>query len=276
MVRAGILALLVSVTAVATTSAQTAPWKFQWKKGQVLTFRAEHVTTVGETIKGHKVETQSKLKLVKRWQVTDVDDKGAATLQLSLAAMRNEQKRPNGEVLLFDSDQLEKSTPELREAMGKYLGQTLAVVRVDAIGRVIEVKQGSASRYESEPPFVVIFPLQAPQVGQAWNRPFQVILEPPLGTGEKHEAVQRYQCAKVEQGKATIRVSTQLKTQPENQLERIPLFQKQPEGEVVFDLENGRLLSVRLTIDKELKEHQGQDSSYQFHSVYTEESADGQ
>lgn len=274
MVRAGILAILVSVTAVATASAQTAPWKFQWQKGQVLTYRAEHITTVGETIKGTKVETQSKLKLVKRWQVAEVDDKGVATLELSLAALRNEQKRPNGEVLLFDSDNLDKSTPELREAMGKYVGQTLAVIRVDAIGRVLEVKQGAANRFESEPPFVVVFPLQTPQVGQAWTRPFQVILEPPLGTGEKHEALQRFQCAKVAEGKATIRVSTQLKTQPANQQERIPLLQKQPEGEVVFDLQNGRLLSVRLTIDKELKEHQGQDSSYQFQSVYTEESVE--
>lgn len=274
MVRSGIWTIVACLAVGATASAQTTPWKFHWKKGQVLTYRAEHLTTVGETIKGTKVQTQSKLNLVKRWQVVEVDDQGVATLQLSLAALRNEQKRPNGKVLLFDSEQPEKSAPELREAMGKYVGQTLAVIRVDPIGRVLEVKQGSASRFESEPPFVVVFPLQAPQVGQAWTRPFQVVLEPPLGTGEKHQAVQRYQCAKLEQGKATIRISTQLKTQPENQLERIPLLQKQPEGEVVFDLHNGRLLSVRLTIDKELKEHQGQDSSYQFQSVYTEESVE--
>ena len=39
-------------------------------------------------------------------------------------AMRNEQKRANGETLLFDSQDLDKSTPELREQMSKYIGQT--------------------------------------------------------------------------------------------------------------------------------------------------------
>lgn len=273
MVRAGILALLIGAAATATTSAQTSPFRFQWKKGP-LTYRSEHVTQVAETIGTNKVATQSTLNLLKRWHVMEVDDQGVASMQLSLAAMRNEQKRPNGDVLLFDSAQLDKSTPELREAMGKYVGQTLAVVRVDAIGRVVEVKQGAAHRYESEPPFVVIFPLQTPQVGQAWNRPFQVILEPPLGTGEKYDAVQRYHFTKIAQGLATIAISTQLKNQPEGP-ERVPLLQKQPEGEVVFDFNNGRLQSVRLTIAKEIKGHQGVDSTYQFSSVFTEELVEG-
>ena len=49
----------------------------------------------------------------------------------------------NGDTLLFDSQNLDKSTPELREQMKKYIGSTLAIVRVDGHGRVHEVKQGS-------------------------------------------------------------------------------------------------------------------------------------
>ena len=33
---------------------------------------------------------------------------------MSLTAMRNEQKRTNGETMLFDSQNLDKSAPELR------------------------------------------------------------------------------------------------------------------------------------------------------------------
>ena len=44
----------------------------------------------------------------------------------------------------------------------------------------------------------------------------------------------------------------------------------QPEGEVVFDTQNGRLSSASLKIEKELLGHQGEGSSYKFQSTYTE------
>jgi hypothetical protein len=54
-------------------------------------------------------------------------------------------------------------------------------------------------------------------------------------------------------------------------VEQIPLLQLQPEGEVVFDGKKGVLRNARMTIDKELKGHQGEGSSYRFQSVFTEE-----
>ena len=55
------------------------------------------------------------------------------------------------------------------------------------------------------------------------------------------------------------------------QADQEPLLQWQPEGEVVFDLQRGRLHSARLTINKELKNHQGEGSSYKFQSTYVEQ-----
>jgi hypothetical protein len=43
----------------------------------------------------------------------------------------------------------------------------------------------------------------------------------------------------------------------------------QPEGEMVFDVQAGRLQSAALRIDKELKGHDGEGSSYHFQSRYT-------
>jgi len=54
-------------------------------------------------------------------------------------------------------------------------------------------------------------------------------------------------------------------------LDRVPLLQLQPQGEIVFDLQAGRLRSATLRVDKELTGHQGEGSSYRFQSVYSEE-----
>ncbi len=270
MIRTMILALIVAALGLPTVAAQDAPWRFHWEKGQILTYRADHVTKVNEVVEGSKVETTAKLTLVKQWKVTDVDANGVATLHLSLAALRTEQTRPNGESLLFDSAKPETSTPELRQ-MSQHLGKTLAIVRMDGYGRTLEVKQGSAAKYEAEPPFVVILPNGVPKEGQAWLRNFHIVLEPPQGTGEKHAAQQRFTCKKVEGGKATVTLVTELKAPPENMQERLPLLQKETQGEAVFDIQSGRLQRVELKIDRTVQNHQGQGSSYHFVSNYAEE-----
>jgi hypothetical protein len=267
-------AVLIGMVWASHGSAQDAVWQFRWHKGQVLTYKAEHRTQVEETVEGSKVTSTSKLNVVKRWQVVDVDDKGSATLTLSLAAMRNEQTRPNGEVLLFDSAQPDKGTPDLREQMSKFVGSTLAVLRIDVQGRILEVKQGSSSRYEAEPPFVVVFPAVAAKEGLSWLRPYQVTLDPPYGTGEKLDATQRHQCTKVAAGRATIAVANQFKTLPESAKDQVPLVQKMSEGQVTFDLAAGRIVDVQLNIDRTLANHQGAGSTYHFQSWFTEQLID--
>jgi hypothetical protein len=188
--------------------------------------------------------------------------------------MRNEQTRPNGEVLLFDSRTPEKSTPELREQMAKYIGQPLAVLRVDALGRVLEVKQGVASRYEAEPPFAVTLPTSAVQAGQSWKRDYNITLDPPHGTGEKHAAQQQYLCSKIDGNLAVFSLSTGILKAPQTKAEQLPLLQKAPQGEVIFDLQRGRLQSARLVIDREIQGHQGEGSIYRFRSNYVEQIAE--
>ncbi len=268
-----LLAILLAQTLVSPALAQV-PWQFQWRKGQTLTYKIKHITSVVEVVETTKNGSNSTLDLVNRWQVTDLDDKGVATLSLTLVSMRNEQKRASGDTLLFDSNDLEKSTPELRDQMNKFIGQTVAVVRLDGYGRLVDVKQGTAATFEAEPPFVVVFPAAKAAAGQAWRRPYNLVLDPPYGTGEKFEAEQRLECKKIDAGKATIGIGTTFKTMPDNARDRLPMLQKEVNGEAVFDLTAGRLISARLNIDKTIEEHRGKGSSYQFKSQYSRELVD--
>jgi hypothetical protein len=269
--RASISAVLVGLAAVAAAHAQTGPLRFRWRQGQVLSYRTDHRTAVAEVVGGSKVATSSRTTLLKRWQVLAVDAQGVATLQMSLAAMRTEQTRPDGEVLLYDSADPDKSTPALREQMGKFLNQPLAVLRVDSAGRVIEVVKGPGGDFESDLPFVVTLPAGAVSAGQSWERPFKVVLAPPQGTGEEYQAVQKVVCTKADAASAVLAVTTAFKALPQSGLDQVPLLQKQADGEVVFDVQAGRLQSARLVIDKELHDHQGTGSNYRLQSTFTEQ-----
>jgi hypothetical protein len=267
------VAVCVGLVVAAAAPAQTAA-RFRWQPGQVLVYNVAQVTTASEVIQGNKSETSTKLNHSKRWEVLGVDDAGVATLQLSLTALRIETALPNGSVLLFDSAAPDKSNPDLREQLGRYVGQPLAVLRVDGLGKVLEVKEskhGPASRFESEPPFLFVLPEGGVKSGQNWERAYHVTLEPPHGTGEKYEAGQHYVCSGIAGAAVTVRLTTTMKKLPEALADQMPLLQVQPEGEVVFDTQAGRLQSARLAIDKELKGHQGEGSSYRFQSSYTEQ-----
>jgi hypothetical protein len=264
-------AVAIAVMWASVAPAQDANWQFRWQKGQVLTYLVEHKTRVEEVVEGAKSVSASTLNVTKRWRVVDVDPQGNATLEMSLAAMRNEQTRPSGDVLLFDSANPDKGTPELKSQMSKYVGTTLAVVRISPQGRVLEVKQGPAGRYDAEPPFAVVFPAGAVKEGQGWLRNYAVTLDPPHGTGEKFEAGQRIQCTKITGGKAFLAVANQFQSLPQSTKDQIPLIQKTAEGQVVFDLQAGRLVAVQLNIDRTLANHQGEGSSYHFQSWFTEQ-----
>jgi hypothetical protein len=247
--------------------------KFRWQPGQILSYRVEHITSASEMVGGQTSDSKTRLKLEKQWKVLEVDPVGVATLQLSLVALRLETVAGTGK-LLFDSADPSKSDPDLRSELQKYVGQPIALLRIDARGRVMEVKEckhGPASRWECELPFIVMLPDAGPRPGQTWERRYKITLEPPQGTGEKYDAVQKYDCKAAGAGTVSIRLTTILKSMPQNQLDRVPLLQLQPEGEVVFDLENGRLARAVLHIKKEMTGQQGEGSSYRFESSYTEE-----
>jgi hypothetical protein len=264
-------ALALGVACMWPAGVQAAGWGFHWKIGQSLTYRVEQTTSVAEVVEGKKAETKSKLNTTKKWQVLAVDEGGLATLQLTLTELRIETTSPAGEVILFDSNHQDKSDAQMREQMAKYLGQAVAVLRINEQGHVVEVKQckfGAPSRFESEPPFVLTFPEDG--VRAAWERSYKITLEPPQGTGEKFHAVQKYNCRKVEGSVATVALTTTLVSPPAAVAEQIPLLQSQPQGEILFDYQTGILQSAKLQVDKELKGHQGEGSTYRFQSSYTE------
>jgi hypothetical protein len=274
MIRMMLVTLLAQVVFTSPVSAQGRTWQFRWQQGQGLTYRVEHVTSALEVVGDNTSDTKTRLNLTKHWEVLAVDAAGVATLQLTLNYLRLETTTPKGGVLLFDSSSPDKSNPEMREQLARFVGQPLAVLRVDGQGKVVEVKEskhGPASRFESEPPFVLVLPNDGPAAGQSWSRSYTITLDPPQGTGDKYQAVQRCSCKDVTAGSATVAVTTLLQTMPESMLDRVPLLQMQPEGEIMFDVQNGRLQKAALHIEKELTGHQGQGSLYRFRSSYLEE-----
>jgi hypothetical protein len=269
-----LLALVPLVVFAAVAAAE--PPRFRFVKGETLAYHLVQTTNVVETVPDDKtnkpVETTvaTKVDLVRHWKVADVDAKGVATVEMSIASMRWERKAGKVEDV-FDStkpDDLNKSE------MAKHVGPVLAVLRIDSKGAVVEVKEsnvGPATRFAADLPFKLTLPSAEPKVGDSWERPYTIQLDPPLGTGEKYAAVQKYTCLEPKGGFLTVGLTTQLKDPPAQAADQIPLLPLTQEGTIFFHAPSGRYSGARCKVERELKNHQGEGSSYKFTSTYVED-----
>jgi hypothetical protein len=269
---------LLAVIGIATLTSVVrgeAP-RFRFHKGETLTYHLVQTTKVIETVPDDKTnkpvesESTTKVDLIRKWRVTDVDAKGVATLELTIPAMRWERKAGKEEDI-FDS-----SNPDdlNKKEMARHVGPVLATLRIDAYGRLVEVKEskiGPAARFATELPFKLVLPDAEPKPGDVWDRSYTIQLDPPLGTGEKYQAVQTYTCQEPRSGLLTLNLTTDVKDAPAQAADQIPLLPLMPSGAVYFQVATGRYYAARLKIEKALKNHQGEGSSYRLVSTYVED-----
>lgn len=266
------LAVLVAAPAFAQSPAVV---RFAWTQGQVLTYTVKQTTAVTETTleegtnKPATGTTKTALAITKRWEVKGVDAAGVATLEVSVTAMRQEIVRPG----LPDSVVIDTATPEGQRQTAAFLNKPVVTVKVDATGRLVDAKStvGSAERLRAELPFRLTLPEQPPATGGSWGRPFTIVLEPPLGAGEKHDAVQTYTLKGENAGVLSVGVATALKAAPMDAAELPALVPLLWEGEILFDRANGRYAGARLSVKKEVANHQGEGTKFVYESEYVEE-----
>lgn len=243
---------------------------FRFQAGQTMTYRIDQETTATDTMGDNSSSVKNRTRVLKRWNVVEVDPNGVATLEMRLLELVLETTRPNGEVLKFNS-----AAPDgpLKDSLAPLVGPVVARLKVDTLGRVLEViesKFGKASRYETEPPFVAMLHGQGVVAGQTWQRSYQHTLEPPAGTGEKVDLVQKYVTKEAQDGIVRVEIDSIAAKAPATPADEAPLLQILPKGTIVINTKTGLLQSAELTIDREVKNATGQGSTYRFQSSYKE------
>lgn len=274
-----VLAVLLLAAVVACAQPPAPPaHRFKWEAGKVLTYRVVQQTVVRETTvddKGEKPmtgEARTTLTLVRKWTVKDMDKDGVATLEMSISEMKNEIRQSDGSVTITDSSKREDAA-----LMAGFLNVGIVTVRMDARGQLVEVKEakgGAASRLHAELPFRLVLPVAGVAANATWDRPFAVKLDPPNGTGENVDFVQKYTSKGEKDGLFTVGVETSLKVVPKTTAEQVPLVPMLWTGDVYFNTAAGKYHAARLRSRAELSNHQGEGSKFVYESSYAEDCID--
>jgi hypothetical protein len=258
---------MIAAFAVAYVVAQSpATPLLKWPEvGKSLKYSVKYGTKQSFTQGENTGEYTSQVDVIREWKVIGLEANGQATLDMSITQMV--MKRTNSssdKPWEYDSTNPDKGTPEMRKEMEKHLNKTLATVTVDGFGQVVAVKNApDATSFEMELPFLGVLPNAVLKPGMQWERPYKITLNPPLGTGEKYDAVQKFECKSIENGKAIVTFTTELKTKPAAAAEMIPLWQMLPAGELIWDTTAGQLLKGQLTVKESLKSAEGSITTYE-------------
>lgn len=255
----------------AIAGAEQIPVQFQYQRGTVLEYHAKRqVATLTETVAG-PIASASTVDQIQSWQVRDVNREGAALMQLVISKFKLEQTDPSGDVLRYDSDDSSVSHPELTKQLGKLVGQPVYRAQMSPRGDVSHVENltedASLSR---ELPFQIVLPDDAIGVGSRWDHRMEMVLDPPLGDGEKAILLRKHTVTAIDAAKVHIDVETVIAGSARSLRQKAAMAPYLPKGKIVFDRRLGLVSEVQLTVDEKIPDFPGPGESFHIRSVYTQ------
>ena len=238
--------------------------RYRFQQDEVLHYQVDHETSMTTTTPQHAEKVSTTAHSKKNHRVVDLDSKGNATLELMIESARMSAQFGDEKPKVFDSRN-PKDCPPVYSHMKAIIGQPLARVQVSPRGELLATrpqlphavlakanlvkKDGSLSN-EAAQNFLIEFPEEALKIGAGWTNTFKVKVQVSPRLSQNVTFQRSYELTEVRGNLATIRMWTDLITPIGDGAILAQLIQMTPKAEIVFDLENGRIVSRTLTVDK--------------------------
>jgi hypothetical protein len=261
----------VAAFALASSANAQGVFKFQFSPGMKLLYETRFSQTVETKTSTETLTSKSTVAQVRQWKVDGVDGLGVASLELTVLRMKLDRTEADGKTASYDSDDPRASDDTLRKMLSKSVGKPILRVQLAPSG-VVKASQtlNEAKAIFPELPFQISVPDEYPRRGLKWQRDFAISLDPPLGKGEAHKAVQTCVMAECDDDRCVVEAETKLEAEAANPGARIALGQFLPTGKVTLDRKRGLMLKSEMAIERTVDDFDGPGSRYHYVSKATE------
>jgi hypothetical protein len=233
---------------------------YKFAPNQFVHYEVVHDSTITVQYAEASETTFNRSKTRRHYRVMTVDEHGAGQLQLEIDHVEMQVRFGDNEPIVFDSDSAEPP-PRQFEHVKKTVGQPLARFKVAANGRLLDVvrlnataqpedKSGDVPDNDPSRNFLVVFPEKPLRLGETWKDPIVTKVNVAKNLDRPITLHRLYRLESVDGNLATISLSTAVLEPIQNPGVRAQLIQRLPSGTIVFDLEQGIILSRKLSIDK--------------------------
>lgn len=231
---------------------------------------------------------KNRTSTTKCYKVTKVHPDGSAELDLVIRRVVMEVGFNESELeTVFDS-----SSPELRsekyDHVAKTIGVSQGLFHFAPSGKLIKLlhldpstpmpdpktSQTKDVDGESHRTFLLLLPEKEVRAGDSWVDHYELRVALEGSLQQKIKMKRTYTLVRVENGIATISLSTQILSPIDNVNIEIQLIQRELAGTIRFDLEKGLILERNIAIDKTVIGPSGSKFSMRAKSDYTERLVD--
>jgi hypothetical protein len=263
------VALLGAAGWAAADDGTTYPLRYKFQAGQSLYYEVENATTIVTRFNGSDETVTNQSRAWKQLRVTSVDGQGGAQLEPVVERVVMSATKDGEDAVTYDSA-VDADPPLQFLGVKRTIGQVQARVGVGANGELKKVVplatdnealKAAAEKNDPRLNFLVVLPDKPVRIGESWKDRFTE--EVTVGKSLKQEVtLQRtYTLTGVQGSVATIKLKTSVVTPVNDPQIEVQLIQRTPSGTIEFDLEQGRILSMRTQIDQTVVGAFGPNSS---------------
>jgi len=242
--------------------------RYKFSPGEIIRWQVEHRAQVRTTVSGTTQTAETYSGSVKVWQVSQVSPQGETTFVHSVESIDMRQKLTGRQEVSYNS-QTDAAAPPGFEAAAKSVGVPLSLIVLDTRGTIVRREQKQAQP-NSQAQITLPLPEQAVATGDQWDQPSDIELPQKDGSVKKIKTRQRFTLNSVENGVATIHIETQVLTPVHDPAIEAQLIQHETEGNVRFDIEQGRVIGQQTDLDRHVVGFQGDASSLHYVTRFVE------
>jgi len=245
--------------------------RYRFTAGDSLPMEVRHRALTETTMNGVTQAVETLTDSTRCWKVVAVDADGTATLEHSVDDVTMTSRTSDQGEIRWSSDGGEVPPPGY-ELVPHSLGKPLVRMTVATDGRILQRQELLPCPPAATGDLVVVpLPDDAVAVGAEWTVPQEVVVEVPNGPRKAVRTRLRYRLESVADGIATIAVDTTVLTPVDDPRLEARLMERIWDGTIRFDVNSGRVVGRRTSIDRRVVGFGGPQSSVRYKASLEEE-----
>lgn len=273
--------VIVTLFGLVTTSAVAADAKsildqekytlrYKLRANETIRYEVTHVAKTKTRIRGQEDVSQVHTISQRHWDVQSPTPSGDMVFDHIVDSVVMTQQQGDKDEIRWDSRTSEDPPREFR-GVAEQMGTKLATLTVNGRGEeVAREDHGGVKATLGMGSLTLTLPEESIAIGGTWSVPREVKVRTENGEVMPIKIRELYTLDKVQTGVATILVKSAPLTPIDSESVRAQVVQQLSNGQIRFDIDNGRMLSKQLDWDETVVGFQGANSMLEYRSRMTE------
>ena len=247
--------------------------RYKLAPGEQLHYEVTHVAKTQTRINGTEDVTQVHTVSKRHWDVAESDSQTFKFDHIIDSVQMTQQQGDQDELRWTSSDDGE--VPAMFKIVAEQIGKSISTVTASVRGTEIDrVNNGATKASLGMGSLTMELPEKPIRIDESWSVAREVKTRTDDGLVKPIKIRELYTLEKVQTGVATISVRSEPLTPIREQSVKAQVVQQLSNGEIRFDVDNGRMLDKQLDWDEEVVGFQGPSSMMEYRARMSEKLID--